>query len=127
MIQSNGPVFINLSNHPSSMWVERQKQAALRGHTEIVDIAFPAIDPHGTSQDIDNLVEEYFKKVITYHAPTVMLQGEFLFTYRLINRLKKAGITVVAGCSERRTIESVDENGATSKQSVFEFVDFKEY
>ena len=42
-------------------------------------------------------------------------------------RLKAAGITVLAGCSARRTTEYVNEDGKTIKKSEFEFVGFKEY
>lgn len=120
-------VFINLSNHPSEKWNDFQKESALKSHSCIVDIPFPEVDPHGTTQYIDDLVKEYLDRILTYGNPTVMLQGEYLFTYRLIEQLKKLNIVVLASCSERRTIEYIDENGLTSRKSEFEFIEFKEY
>lgn len=119
-------VFINLSNHPSKKWNENQLKEA-REYGEIIDMPFPAIDPYCEDDDIDKIVDEYFEKIMKYEKPVVMLQGEYLFTYRLVHKLKDAGIMVLAGCSDRRTIEYVNENGMTARKSEFEFVEFKEY
>lgn len=119
-------MFINLSNHISEKWSEKQLEAAKK-YGEIIDIGFPAVDPMGDSDYIDELVEEYYSKLAEYDNPVVMVQGEFTFTYRMIQRLKKAGIKVVASCSERRSVEVVKENGQVERNSVFEFVRFREY
>ena len=119
-------MFINLSNHISEKWNSRQIEAAQK-YGEIVDIMFPPVDPHSTDQELDSLVEDYYNKVMHYENPVVMLQGEYVFTYRLIVRLKKAGIKVLASQSERRTIEYIDDNGFTARRSEFEFVKFMEY
>ena len=119
-------MLINLSNHPSDKWSEKQLICASE-YGEVIDLPFPSVDPHGTSQYIDDLVQAYFDRIMEFKDPVVMLQGEYLFTYRLINKLKAAGIKVLASCSERRTIEYTDENGYTSRKSEFEFVSFKEY
>ena len=119
-------MFINISNHGSDRWGKKQLQMAEK-FGKIIDVPFPKINPRGTSAYIDELVEEYYEKIMQYDHPTVMLQGEYLFTYRLVKKLKDAGVRVVAGCSERRTIECINEAGFTERNSVFEFVDFKEY
>lgn len=119
-------MLINLSNHPSDRWGKKQLDLASQ-YGEIVDIGFPAIDPYGSSEEIDSLVEYYYKQILIYEKPVIMLQGEYIFTYRLVCRLKAAGFTVVAGCSDRRTIEYVDESGNTTRKSEFEFIGFKEY
>lgn len=118
--------FINLSNHPSKKWNKKQRSQA-EAFGQIVDLPFPEIDPYGTSSDIDKLVQRYYEKIAAYEEPIVMVQGEFLFTFRLVARLKERGIKAVASCSERRTIEYIDDNGFTTRKSEFEFVDFKEY
>ena len=112
-------MFINLSNHTSTRWSEAQKEAA-RQYGEIVDMPFPAVSPHISS-------EEYFNKIQQYSDVVVMVQGEFIFTYRMIVLLKKHGIRVVAAQSDRRTIEFVDENKNTRRESEFEFIKFMEY
>ena len=119
-------MFINVSNHPSSKWTSKQTQEA-RKYGEIVDIPFPAVNPCCTDQEINSLVEDYVNRVMAYDAPVVMVQGEFIFTYRLVSRLKKAGVKTVASQSERRTIEYIDDNGNTVRQSEFEFVRFMGY
>ncbi len=119
-------MFINLSNHTSTRWSEAQKEAA-RQYGEIVDIPFPAVSPHISSEELDELVEEYFNKIQQYSDVVVMVQGEFIFTYRMIVLLKKHGIRVVAAQSDRRTIEFVDENKNTRRESEFEFIKFMEY
>ena len=119
-------MLINLSNHPSDQWSEKQRIcAAVYG--EILDMRFPQIDPCATSEDIDELVGSCYERIMAHGKPAVMLQGEYIFTYRLVTRLKAAGITVLAGCSARRTTEYVDEAGKTIKKSEFEFMGFKEY
>jgi hypothetical protein len=119
-------MFINLSNHTSTKWSTSQKAAAsIFG--EIVDIPFPAVSPHISSEELDKLVEEYFNKIQQYSDVVVMVQGEFVFTYRMIVLLKKQGIRVVAAQSERKSIEFVDDNKNTRRESVFEFIRFMEY
>lgn len=119
-------MFINLSNHTSDKWGKKQLEAAKKYGT-IIDIGFPAVDPMGDSDYIDELVEEYYSKLIQYDNPVVMLQGEFTFTYRIAKKLKENGIKVVASCSERRSVEILKENGQVERSSIFEFVRFREY
>ena len=92
-----------------------------------MDMPFPAVSPHISSEELDKLVEEYFNKIQQYSDVVVLVQGEFVFTYRMIVLLKKQGIRVVAAQSDRRTIEFVDENKNTRRESVFEFIRFMEY
>lgn len=95
---------------------------------DVVDLPFPEIDPYCSSEDIDHLVDSYYQQIIDLDShPVVMIQGEYLFTYRLICKLKEVNIRVVAACSDRRTIEYIDDNGFTTRRSEFEFVDFKDY
>ena len=119
-------MFINLSNHLSEKWSMEQLEAA-KVYGEIVDIGFPVVDPKGGSDYIDELVDEYYSKIMEYGRPAVMLQGEFTFTYRMVRKLKEVGITVVASCSERHSEEVLKENGQVERNSVFEFVRFREY
>ncbi len=55
-----------------------------------------------------------------------MCQGEFCLSYHVIERLKKAGVRVVAACSER-VVEEVYGKTGTEKKSVFQFIQFREY
>ena len=118
-------MFINLSNHPSRLWNQKQREAALQ-YGQIVDLSFPSISPYANGNDIDVLVMQYFEMIKQYDHPIVMLQGEFVFTYILVLKLKENLITVVASCSERKVKEYV-ESGHTKKVVDFEFVRFREY
>ncbi len=119
-------MFLNISNHKSENWSVNQINEAEK-YGKIIDIPFPAVNPRESDEYMDDLVDEYYQKVMEYEKPTVMVQGEFVFTYRLVNQLKQAGIKVVASCSERRVTEEIDENGCTIRRSQFEFVKFREY
>ena len=120
------PKFINLSNHSSDKWGAAQRSAA-EVYGNIVDIPFPQIDPKADSYGIDGLVSKYLGIILENEAAAVMLQGEFVFTYRLVRALKERGIKVLSACSERRVVERVDAEGKTQRVSEFEFVQFREY
>ena len=52
-------ILINLTNHRSSKWSKKQiSEAEMLG--EITDMPFPEVDPYGSSEYIDELVEEFF-------------------------------------------------------------------
>ena len=119
-------MFINLSNHASDLWSPAQRAAA-EAWGEIVDLPFPAIDPHADSAEVEALAETYEQRIRSMPQPVVMVQGEYVFTFRLVRRLLNAGIPAMAACSERRTVVSVDEIGQTFRTSVFDFVQFRPY
>lgn len=118
--------FVNFSNHASKNWCEEQINAAKQWGT-IVDIPFPAVDPRCSSKDLDLLAEECMKQILAYAPAAVMCQGEFSLVYKLVNRLHEYKIPVYAACSERNVIEVKNEDGTTTKQAVFAFVQFREY
>ena len=118
--------FINFSNHPSSHWKEEQVRAALE-YGEIIDIPFPEIPANASEGDIAALAEQYAEEIACKNPAAVMCQGEFTFVYALVHRLNAIGIVCVAACSERRTVEYADENGNLKRESVFEFIRFREY
>jgi len=119
-------MFINLSNHPASLWSEQHLMAA-KQYGEVIDMPFPWISPYASEDEIEILVEDYRQRVLAYGKPTVMLQGEFVFTYRLTKKLKEDGLLVLASCTDRKTEEKREKNGRTTKLSVFEFVGFRKY
>ena len=118
-------MFINFSNHPSSLWSPEQRDAA-EEYGEIIDLKFPIIDPSAPSFDIRKMACQYADMIIARSPDVVMCQGEFTLAYNVIHELKKAGIMVVAACSERKTVDTY-ENGETERISIFEFKQFREY
>ena len=127
-------MFINLSNHPSSGWLSEQTAAAQR-YGKIVDLPFPPIDPRMSGEELEEEVERYYALVMELikaggdgsTSTRVMLQGEMTFTFRLVTRLKKAGIPCVAACSERMTEDVAAEDGKIQKKVTFVFAGFREY
>lgn len=119
-------MFINVSNHHSSNWSQKQIKAAEQ-YGAIVDIPFPNVSPYSTKEEIENLALKYLKKILEFDQPTVMIQGEFSFTYALVNLCKQKKIHTVTSCSERKVKEYTDRNGITHKMSYFDFVGFRSY
>lgn len=119
-------MLLNVSNHPSELWGSKQLDAAHQ-YGGVVDIPFPPIPAETTSIEIERKVEEYLQKIRAYTHPIIMVQGEFVFNFRIVSGLKKQGYGVVASVSERVAREEQDENGVETKTSTFEFRGFWEY
>lgn len=118
-------ILVNLSNHPSESWDEKQKE----GWDKIVDIPFPDVDPH--LEDVGDLVLEYFKKIREIQIQNnrdstvyVHLAGEYSFCYELFRRLKDFYLFAVP-TSERIVKETVLPDGRTEKTIIFQFVKWR--
>ena len=121
-------MLINLSNHASSAWSEQQMQAANEQYGDIVDMAFPAIDPWADEADVDELANVFLSKIKLLAndkntTAVVHLMGEFSFTYALVNKLKAEGIDAIVSTSERQA----EMNADGSKTIRFDFVRFRKY
>lgn len=117
--------FINLSNHPSDLWEEKQLEAAGQ-FGEIVDIPFPQVGPEASHEDILALAEECVHAIEEKAQDaeiTVHVMGEMTLTYAIVARLKEMGIPCVASTTERH----VELNDDGTKTSEFCFVRFREY
>lgn len=119
-------MFINYSNHPSKKWGQKQLECAEK-YGPVTDIPFPEISPEWSDREMDQLVEQQVEMLAKYSNATIMVQGESVFSFRLVTALKKRGIPVVAACSKRETTERTMEDGSTVKESVFRFVKFFYY
>ncbi len=126
-------MLINLSNHPSDKWDIKQTSASLT-FKHVEDIPFPNVPPDASEEDIARLADEYLEKCLLlfqdYHETVgdgsedaVHIQGEFTFTYRMVQLLKKHGITCIASTTNR----IMHENPDGSRTYNFEFVRFREY
>ncbi len=112
---------INVSNHPSSKWGRMQLEKA----GNVIDLAFPAVNPNASGEDLDALALEYLEKVLSMDNPdrVVHVMGEMGFTFRLVSLLKKQGLKVVHSTTERKSVENADG----TKTSLFQFCQFREY
>ncbi len=119
-------IFLNCSNHRSSVWSESQISAAEK-YGRIVDCPFPTVSASDNEDEIEKTAETVAADIIKRNPSAVMCQGEFTLTFAIVKRLKEAGITVLAACSERIVQESVNDNGETEKSVRFEFERFRRY
>ena len=95
-------MLINFTNHPSAQWSAEQKAAA-QAYGEVIDLAFPAIDPAADAPALDSLASAYAARILHMKPDAVLCQGEFTFVYRVVLRLEGAGIPVFAACSFRKS------------------------
>ena len=121
-------MFINFSNHVSTLWDENQLNEAHK-YGEIIDVQFPNVSPTSDEEYISALADEYIKRIcgVNNRIAAVMVQGEYNLSFEVVNRLLKKGIKVVSACTERMVEETIDINGETMKESRFRFVRFREY
>lgn len=118
-------MFINLSNHPSSEWSEKQKKAALE-YGEILDLPFPNVNPDADELEIEMLANQYCQKIIdTANGATCVVHpmGEMSLAFALISLLMKNNIDCFASTSQRHSIK-MDNN---TKKIIFDFVKFRKY
>lgn len=111
---------MNLTNHPSTSWPSSQMEVCAR-KGQIVDMPFPAIPAEMKDKELDQLVEQYLQKILGYEKPSVLLQGEFVFTFRLAQKLILHHIPVFAAITERQTAEIKNSDDSITKISQFVF------
>lgn len=119
-------MFVNFSNHPSSLWSEKQRKEAEK-YGEIVDLKFPLINRRIPRENLINLAETCTEQILRFKPQCVMCQGEMGMVYHVVRKLKEEGVRVVAACSHRMVEETIDKNNNTVKSSTFVFVQFREY
>lgn len=118
--------FINHTNHPSAQWEEAQLRAA-EAYGIISDIPFPQIPADWDEDAVRRLAAENARTILAHRPAAVLVQGEFTYTYALINLLKAADIPVLSACSERHVSERVNEAGEIVRESRFAFCRFRAY
>lgn len=119
-------IFVNHTNHLSEKWSPEQIDAAEK-FGEIVDFPFPNIDADADENQIAELVEVNGKKILAMNPAAVLCQGEFSYTFAMINFLQKNNLLVLAAASERAVEEIITEDGSTQRISLFKFVRFRQY
>lgn len=127
MCKFNKIMLINLSNHPSSKWSEKQKQVANESYGEIVDSPFPNVDPAGDETYIERLADECVAEIRSLSNQTenltVHLMGEMTLSFSILKKLSNMGIECVASTTDR----IVNEYEGGKKEVLFKFVGFRKY
>lgn len=119
-------MLINLTNHPSTLWSDKQRDAALV-YGDIMDMPFPVIDETADDAYISTLADDYLQKILDFtkeNCVTVHLMGELTFTFALLKRLQEHGITCVASTSKRIVKE---EKAGRKGEVIFQFERFRQY
>ncbi len=119
-------MLLNISNHPSKLWDEKQSVVAKRLFGMVVDVPFPAVDPAADEPTIQALAHDYTDKVCTMGTPqsvVVHVMGEMTLTYTLVGLLRAKGYRCVASTTERQVLD--EKSGRKVVQ--FTFVRFRNY
>lgn len=117
--------FINLSNHPSSKWDEVQLAAA-RKYGDIIDVPFPAVDPHAEPWDIAELAGLTLHNIMCTldgEDAVMHVMGEMTFVVSFVQQAANMQFLCVASTTERNTVENPDGTKTVS----FRFVQFRKY
>lgn len=118
-------LFINLSNHPSSLWGEGQLAEAKK-MGEIVDMEFPVVNPCATTMELDEMAQKLvddIRKLAGENNITVHVMGEMSLTYKVVQRLISWGIRCVCSTTQRIVTEDADGRKVTE----FHFEQFRDY
>jgi hypothetical protein len=120
-------MLLNLSNHPSSNWGEKQMQAA-QAYGNVKDITFPQVDPYASENEIKQLALNYFTQIkielnqCNDRENAVHIMGELSFCHALVSLLQRSKITCLVSTTKRNSKETNGE-----KISKFQFVKFRTY
>ena len=121
-------MFINFTNHLTSAWSNKQREAAEQ-YGKIIEIEFPNVSPYNSSEDVKLLADNYVSQIVKLlpndEKNAVLCQGEFSLCVAVIEKLKARKIKVLCACSERNVVETFDGEKNT-KKSEFRFVGFRE-
>lgn len=78
-------MFLNISNHKSENWSANQTNEAEK-YGKIIDIPFPAVNPRESDEYMNDLVDEYYQKVMEYENQQLWYKGNlYLHIAWLIN------------------------------------------
>ena len=118
---------LNISSHPSSKWQQTQLEAANNNVTDLpaeLQSRFSQVDP-GTS--VGPLAQNIVDWAKSTGDSVAMVQGDARLTVARVGRLTAAGITCVAGCTRRESVETVMPDGSLKKTQIFNFCGFMPY
>ena len=128
-------IFINLSNHPTDKWSEAQKAAVINKYQpkQIIDIAFPPINPEWNLDRVRTLVHAYREEIINHLQDKddyiiLHIMGEMCFTHALVNMMSAYKVNCICSTTKRVVTTKYDDNGVEiGKETQFEFCKFRDY
>lgn len=120
---------INLSNHPSDKWSDKQKE----GWDKVIDVPFPQIPASASEEEVINNfvtpISNQLAKIaneIGGNEFNIMLMGEQFFCDVMKQVLKENFNNDIwhfyYTTTERKVVEKQKEDGTVEKTAIFEFV-----
>jgi hypothetical protein len=122
-------MFVNLSNHPLSIWTGPQLDAARAlGHGEPLDFpgGFPTVPAHLKHDEVQQLADTIIARVIAAKARAAAVFGEPTLTFALVSRLEALGLPCYAPTTDRTATERRDGD-IVVKSATFEFVQWRRF
>ena len=119
-------IFVNHTNHNSAQWSVEQRAAA-EVYGQIIDLPFPPIPAEFGTEELSEIVSANLAKILELSPKAVLCQGEFVYTYLMVEQLKKHNILTLAACSERLATQNIEPDGTVKRVSIFQFVRFRNY
>jgi CRISPR-associated protein Csx16 len=120
-------VFLNVSNHPSTEWGNRQRREAEALGGQIKDEPFPEVSPDATQEEVRRLGAGLVERIAGMGPAAAMIQGEFTLAFWLVRELELRRIPCYAATTQRVMETNRRDDGAVQKVSRFEFVRFRRY
>lgn len=117
-------MLINLSNHPIQSWTTEQLASAQERWGEVVDYAFPNVDPVWDIAMVTRKAAKIVEEVVENYDPTaVHVMGEQTMVYQLVNLFQQRSVLCVASTTKRSVVHLEDG----SMQRYFTFYQFRPY
>ena len=118
-------MLLNISNHPSEHWSQKQFDNAILEYGCIIDIPFPEVQPECDSSMVSSISDSIISHISVYDIDdtAIHIMGEMTLTFSLVTKLKALGYTCVAST----TLRNVTVNEGGDKVVHFDFVRFREY
>ncbi|MDO4965766.1 MAG: hypothetical protein Q4E51_03580 [Lachnospiraceae bacterium] len=116
--------FVNFSRSHTNKWTDEMRDEALDlvNDGELVNVAFPVVEPSATKEEVYKMADECVEKIMGNNPAVVYCLGDLSLLYRVVELLKAKGVKVVTACNER--IVSKRDEG---KIAGFRFVQFREF
>lgn len=130
-------MFINMTNHPVSKWNKDQVDVASLGmevgYQVIYDFSqvMPQVDPEANTCEVEDVGDELIQKLISQvgklKGTNILVQGEYTLTFYLVLKLTELGAKCFTATTKREVVENKMPDGSVKKESIFKFVQFRQY
>jgi hypothetical protein len=114
---------LNLSSIPSSKWNKKQQDVAQQQFGEVVDLAFPKIDPSWSEDEVMERVIELVEEMLEIRPTAIHVMGDMHATFLFVIMCAQFQIPCYISTFER----TVKMTKAGKKEITLDFVRFRKY